>query len=197
MYGALGDSTGVGVGARDGRGYVARLYERLRAQRTEARLLNACRSGATSADAVRDQLPRTTAAGPTVVTVFIGINDLIRGVSPTLYGDNLAQIAQRLTGHGACLFCGLPDLSLAPAAMAYLRALGIEKSSFEARTRAYNERVLASARAHGHAFLDLFGLPLEDGAHFFSADGFHPSAQGYEELASRIWPALLALLPAS
>lgn len=33
VYIALGDSTGVGVGARDGKGYVARLFERFERER--------------------------------------------------------------------------------------------------------------------------------------------------------------------
>ena len=51
-YVALGDSTGVGVGARNG-GYVARLFQRIERVRPASRLTNLCVSGATTADVLR------------------------------------------------------------------------------------------------------------------------------------------------
>jgi acyl-CoA thioesterase I len=189
LYAALGDSTGVGVGAHDGRGYVARLHERLLQQRPGVRLLNACISGATSHDLITRQLPRVLTARPALVTVFIGINDLIRGTEPAAYARNIEQVARALaTEQARALFCTIPDLAYAPAAAAFMSALGVQRSLFETRTRALNAHVLESARAHGHAAHDLFGVSLQDQSRFFSSDGFHPSAHGYEELAEALWP---------
>ena len=56
-YVALGDSTGVGVGARNG-GYVARLFQNIASERPESKLTNLCVSGATTADVLRSQLRR-------------------------------------------------------------------------------------------------------------------------------------------
>ncbi len=42
VYAALGDSTGAGVGASDGRGYVARLFVRIEHERPRSRLINLC-----------------------------------------------------------------------------------------------------------------------------------------------------------
>lgn len=71
LYAALGDSTGVGVGASDGRGYAVRLFERLRVQRADVRLLNLSVSGATSRGVIEMQLPRALTASPRLATVFI------------------------------------------------------------------------------------------------------------------------------
>src|ERR671916_2521082 len=49
VYVALGDSTGAGVGAREG-GYVLRLFNRLVERRPGSRLNNLCVSGATTVD---------------------------------------------------------------------------------------------------------------------------------------------------
>lgn len=194
MYAALGDSTGVGVGAHDGRGYVARLHERLARVHPALRSLNCCVSGATSGDLLARQLPRVLAAQPSLVTVFIGINDLIRGTTPDAYGQNLEQIARALAEQRAkTLFCTIPDLAYAPAASAFMARLGVQRSRFEERTLSLNARVMESARAHGHAVHDLFGVALRDAAQFFSWDGFHPSAAGYEELAEQLWPSLARL----
>ena len=81
VYVALGDSTGAGVGARDGGGYVARLFKRIEERRPGSTLNNVCVSGATTADLVRGQLDRGVALNPDLVTVGIGINDIGHGLS--------------------------------------------------------------------------------------------------------------------
>ena len=50
VYTALGDSTGVGTGAREGGGYVLRLFKRIERERPLSRLTNLCVSGATTDD---------------------------------------------------------------------------------------------------------------------------------------------------
>src|ERR687892_610256 len=82
VYVALGDSTGVGVGARGGGGYVARIFERIERVRPGSRLVNLCVSGATTGDVLRGQVGRVGDARPTLVTVGIGINDLTRMTAP-------------------------------------------------------------------------------------------------------------------
>src|SRR4051794_17655071 len=74
-YVAFGDSTGAGVGARNG-GYVVRLLQQLQKERPGSTLSNLCVSGATTADLVRDQLDRGVKESPELVTVGIGINDI-------------------------------------------------------------------------------------------------------------------------
>ena len=54
-YLALGDSTGAGIGAKEG-GYVARLFKRIVARRPGSELINECVSGATTSDVLRGQL---------------------------------------------------------------------------------------------------------------------------------------------
>src|SRR4051812_17377096 len=49
IYAALGDSTGVGVGAKEG-GYVARLFTRIKSVRPDSTLTNVCVSGAETED---------------------------------------------------------------------------------------------------------------------------------------------------
>src|SRR5436309_1752244 len=56
VYVALGDSTGVGMGARKGGGYVARLFERIERERPRSRVVNLCVSGARTDDVLRGQL---------------------------------------------------------------------------------------------------------------------------------------------
>ncbi|MDO9017901.1 MAG: SGNH/GDSL hydrolase family protein [Deltaproteobacteria bacterium] len=190
-YVAMGDSAGVGVGAHDGRGYVDRVYERLEAVAPRAALLNLCRSGATS-DAVRSEhVGRAVAARPAVVTLFIGGNDLWRGVSPRRYGENLDAIVDALGATGARMILGtVPDLAHAPAAVLAEQFLGITPATLESRAQALSDEVRRVAAARGCDLLDLHAVGLSDRPHFFSADGFHPSSEGYAHWADQLWPLL-------
>lgn len=190
-YVAMGDSAGVGVGAHDGRGYVDRVYERLEAVAPRAALVNLCRSGATSETVRAEQLARAVAARPAVATLFIGGNDLWRGVPPGRYGENLEAIADALGPTGARVILGtVPDLAHAPAAVVAEQFLGITRATLETRAQALSDEVRRVAASRGCELLDLHAVGLSDLPHFFSADGFHPSSEGYAHWADLLWPLL-------
>ena len=123
VYVALGDSTGVGVGARKGGGYVARLFERLERERPGSRVVNLCVSGAETGDVLRGQLPRVAAARPTLVTVGIGINDLTHGVEVEQFARNYEEIVARLRAvtDAPVVVTNIPDISTAPRVPAFMR----------------------------------------------------------------------------
>jgi acyl-CoA thioesterase-1 len=191
-YVALGDSSAVGVGARNG-GYVEHLFQRLRRTRTGVGLLNLGVSGATSATVLSGQLPRATRARPHVVTLAVGINDLWRGVEPHQFESNLDQLARGLVGTGApVVLANLPEMSLAPVARLATHFLPLELIS--ARIAAFNEAVARVVSRHHLIGVDLHGpslVELPDSSNYFSADGFHPSDVGYQRMAEHFWPALL------
>lgn len=197
VYVALGDSTGVGVGARKGGGYVARLFHRIERVRPGSRLFNLCVSGATTADVLRTQVGNVGAAAPTLVTLGIGINDVTRQVAPEQFARNLGEIVARLRAQTAApvVVCNLPDVSHAPAVPAFLRE--------EARRRVllFNEHIAEAAARHGLFLADAFeksAAVIPTHPEFFSADGFHPSDEGYEFWAFEMWPVVkraLALEP--
>ena len=189
-YVALGDSTGVGVGAREGGGYVERLFQRLRRERPGVGLLNLCVSGATSATVLSGQLERAVRARPQLVTLGIGVNDLWRGVSATEYERNLERIVSALSGTGtAGVMVNLPDLALAP--VAGMAPAGLLEGRFEP----YNAAVSRVAARYHFTYVDLFEFSRRDipkNPNFFSADGFHPSEHGYAHWADLMWPSVLA-----
>jgi lysophospholipase L1-like esterase len=189
VYVALGDSTGVGVGARKGGGYVARLFERIERVRPGSRLVNLCASGATTGDVLRAQVGRVGEAKPSLVTIGIGINDLTRQLPAEQFARNFDEIVARLraqTGAPAVV-SNLPDISHSPAVPAFFRE--------EARRRLceYNERIAAAAARHGLHFADSFeksAAVIPEHPEYFSADGFHPSEEGYEFWAFEMWPVV-------
>jgi acyl-CoA thioesterase-1 len=189
VYVALGDSTGVGVGARKGGGYVARLFERIERARPGSRLVNLCVSGATTGDVLSAQVGRVREAGPSLVTVGIGINDLTRQATPEQFARNFEEIVVRLRAQtdAPVVVSNLPDISHAPAVPAFLR------DGARHRILLFNERIADAAARHRLDLADSFeksAAVIPTHPEFFSPDGFHPSDEGYEFWAFEMWPAV-------
>lgn len=187
VYVALGDSTGIGVGARRG-GYVQRLAERIRASRRRVRTINLCATGATSGDALRHQAGRVAHHRPTFITLSIGANDLINGVSVEQFARNYEDTIVRLreTVRVPIIVMNIPDLSLAPAVPSYMR------ESARRHIIRFNGRIAAIAARHELAVIDLYAASAEFARRRerFSADGLHPSDAGYEFWAEAMWPSV-------
>ena len=115
VYVALGDSTGYGIGARQG-GYVKRLFDRINELRPNSTLQNLCVSGATTDDVVRCQLERAVALNPDLVTIGIGINDIGHGLTIEQFSKNYETILSTLKEktHAKIVVTNLPDVSSAP-----------------------------------------------------------------------------------
>ena len=188
IYVALGDSTGAGVGAKNG-GYVARLFQRIERERPQSRLINLCVSGATSSDVLSRQLKAGLDARPHLVTLGIGINDVGRGVPEEAFARNFEEIVTRLKKETSAtiVVTDLPNISLAPAVPASLR------QQVEGRILAFNARIKEIAGRHGAHVFEAYETTREViPAHpeFFSDDGFHPSDTGYEYWARLMWPTI-------
>ncbi len=151
-YVALGDSTGVGVGARAGGGYPARLAARFQRGGRPLRLVNLCASGARVADVAALQLRRARAASPALVTLGVGINDVTQGTELDAFARDYERVAASLAESRAqVVVVNVPDLALSPLAQ------GEEaRDEIHARVVAVNERISAAARRHGLALVDLF-----------------------------------------
>jgi lysophospholipase L1-like esterase len=188
-YLALGDSTGVGVGAREG-GYVARLFERIKELRPGSRLTNMCVSGATTEDVLDEQV-RTTALSSqtTLVTLGIGINDVGRGVAVERFARNYEEIIKRVRAktNAPIVLTNLPDVSLAPVVPVSLR------SELTGRITLFNQHIEEIAKRYDLLVVDAYQATHElipQHPEFFSSDGFHPSDTGYEYWARLMWPTI-------
>jgi lysophospholipase L1-like esterase len=191
-YVALGDSTGVGVGARDG-GYVARLFKRIEHERPGSRLKNLCVSGATTEDVLRGQVGQVTNARPTLITLGIGINDIGHGVSAEKFASNYEEIIKRLRAHSNApiVVANIPDVSLAPVVPAFY------KEEAHNRVVAFNEKIKEIAARYNLFVSDAYTETREvipSHPEFFSPDGFHPSDIGYEYWAKTMWPTVKSAL---
>ncbi len=195
-YVAMGDSAGAGFGVPAGTGYVARVHARLQQHAPQASLVNLSRNGGTSHSVREEQVTAAIAARPTIASLFIGGNDLWRGVEPARFARTLGAIADRLDRARSPVVLGtLPNLAQAPAAGLAERFLGISRAQIEDRIREYNDRVRRIAMDHSYTLVDLFDTELADHPEYFSADGFHPSAAGHAAWFDRMWPAFAQHLP--
>ena len=188
VYVALGDSTGAGVGARDG-GYVARLFKRIAERRPGSTLSNLCVSGSTTADLVRDQLERVVALNPDFVTVGIGINDIGHGLTLEEFSKNYEQILSTLRQKTTAriVVTNIPDISAAP------RIPSVMRSEYQRQIMEFCRRLEEIAKRHEVTVFDVYTitkdeLPLHP--EYFSSDGFHPSDEGYELWATTMWPTV-------
>ncbi len=187
-YVALGDSTGVGVGASNG-GYVIRLFRKLEQRRAESTLKNLCVSGATSEDILRNQIDAGIAANPNLVTVGIGINDIGHGVSVDQFGLNLQNILSRVKSETGALIVvtNIPDISTSTRIPQSLRA------QYQQQIIEFNKKLQEVADANGAVVFDIYSITKDElpkHPEYFSDDGFHPSDQGYELWAEKMWPTL-------
>jgi len=158
--------------------------------------------GATTAQALHDEVPAALAVHPTVVTVWLNVNDLINGVAAQDYEAQLRQVlrALRRGGQARVLVANTPDLALLPAYRACLpnapmagptclipAALIPTPQAVAAAVADYNAAISDAAQKEGATLVD---LNLNDGQiaqhpEWISADGFHPSSQGYAVIAKQ------------
>ncbi|HEU4508242.1 MAG TPA: SGNH/GDSL hydrolase family protein [Pyrinomonadaceae bacterium] len=192
VYVALGDSTGAGIGAREG-GYVARLHKRILESRPESKLANLCVSGSTTEDVLHGQLKKGVAAKPDLVTLGIGINDIGHGLTLDQFSKNYEEILSTLKREtqAAIVVTNLPDISSAPRIPTSMRA------HYQQQIVQYSRRLEEIAARHGVTIFDIYSITTRELAshpEYFSADGFHPSDAGYELWAQEMWPTLARVL---
>jgi lysophospholipase L1-like esterase len=189
-YVAIGASDTVGVGASDPvRGsWPARIAARLPAG---SAYLNLGVSGSLAIQAQREQLPGGLAQRPTLVTIWLAVNDLNAGIAPASYRESLAAIVDPLVARTeATIFVGnVPDLRPVPA------YAGVDKLMLAAQIAAYNEVIAAVAAKDPRRVvvvdLNTGSAELVSNA-TVARDGFHPSDAGYQLIADRFVTAMRA-----
>lgn len=181
-YAALGASDTVGVGSRAParENWTARLHAALPANTVYGRF---ARSGIKLGDAMAVEVPQAIAFRPTLVTLWLSVNDVLGHVPLPTYQQSLHATLERLTREtdAQVVLLNVPDLATLVPVSAEARARLRETS------RAWNDAIATTARAFGPRVLVVDLVPasreLSGHAEWLSRDGFHPSPQGYQKLA--------------
>ena len=152
-------------------------------------LANPAVNGYTTDDLIEKELSLVASFLPTLVTLLIGANDIVRGESEERYRRKLRSIHERIRGDApdARVFAlPQPDWSLSPAVSGF----GDEGVIARAIER-FNTIAREEAECAGASWVDLFPLMREQGRKkMFAPDGLHPSAQAYAEWARELGRAL-------
>ncbi len=187
-YVAIGASDTVGIGSLDpaNGSWPSRLAALMPPERTYR---NLGVSGSLATQAQRDQLPVALREQPTVVTVWLAVNDLNAQIPAAAYGASLGAIVDTLVqGTSAGVFIGnVPDLRALPIYAVF------DPLVLLALIQSYNAQVTAAAAKHQGrvVVVDLFGGSAELMTNVaVAADGFHPSDAGYAVIAERFADAM-------
>lgn len=192
-YVAIGASDAFGVGTADPNrdNWPAVLARTLATPGRQIHLVNLGIPGATAALAVRDELPVALDAQPTLVTIWLGVNDLDQHITLDSYIQGLRSLIFALTREGQThVFVGnLPELSLLP----YFTARD-DPVTLRLQTRQWNAAIAAACIAEGATLVDVFAGWGELASHpeYISQDGLHPSTAGAERLAGLFAEAIRA-----
>ena len=183
-YLALGDSYTIGTGASD----ESRSWPAIVAARLPAELTCPAVNGYTTEDLIRDELPLVDVVNPDLITVLIGVNDLVQGRSLDEYRHSLATIYDAIEDRPV-VAVSIPTWSYVPAAAGFGGAEHVERLTGE-----FNDVARGQATARGFAWVDL-GPVSTSGVGtpgWIASDQLHPGDAQYAAWADVIWPAVRA-----
>ena len=190
-YVALGDSYTIGTSVGEAERWPDQLAARLRQLELVA---NLGVNGFTSRDLIEVELPRLEALGPQVLSVLVGVNDVVQRVPEATYRANVELILDevvRRVGAAHAFVVTMPDYTVTPAGADYgdpaVQSAGIRRN---------NAIITELAVARAIPVVDIFDISLEAGTDrsLVADDGLHPSGVQYGRWVDRIAPAVEALL---
>jgi len=190
-YVALGDSYTIGTSVRAEDRWPNQLVARVPRLQLVA---NLGVDGFTSADVIEVELPQLPALRPGIVTLLIGVNDVVQGVPEATYRGNVAHILDALVGHvgaGRVVLVTTPDYTVTPAGADY--GDPATQSAAVRRNNAINTEL---AEARGIAVVDIHDLSLlaATDRSLVANDGLHPSGAQYALWVERIVPVVSGAL---
>jgi len=182
-YLALGDSYTIGTGASN----PSRSWPAIVAARLPAELTNPAVNGYTTEDLIRDELPLFSRLKPDVVTVLIGVNDLVQGRTPDAYARSLRTIYREVAAGPDVFAVSIPNWSYVPAAAAFGGRAHVER-----QTALFNDIARREAATFGFSWIDIG--PVSGSAlgtpGWIASDDLHPGDAQYAAWADVIWPAI-------
>jgi acyl-CoA thioesterase-1 len=185
VYVAVGASETVGVGADDPATQAwPTVFNRAAGFPPGSRYVNVGISGARVQTALDKELAAALKEGPTVVTVWLNVNDILARVPVASYETQLRTLVHGLRqgGQARVLVANTPPLEILPQVRPFAAVVG-------AYVDPYNEAIARVVQGEGAELVDLHaaGLAAEQAgtaASLVGKDGFHPSTAGHAAVAA-------------
>ena len=193
VYLALGDSYTIGTGAsHESRNFPSLLAVHVQeTTRREVEVVNPAVNGFTTIDLLAKELGYITDLKPDLVSVLIGVNDLVQGRRAQQYRESLIEIYDAIAATqlpaGRVAAISIPNWSVVPAAREY---------GDPARVRSITEQFNAVARQEAEArsflWVDLTEVSTRatGSTGWIAADDLHPGDAQYAAWAEEIWSHL-------
>lgn len=191
-YVPLGDSYTIGTSVSETERWPNQLVERLRTLELAG---NPAVNGYTSADLINHELPMLDSLRAELVTVLIGVNDVVQGVSDLHYAGNLAVILEELLTRlppERIVAVATPDYTLTPQGAAY----GDPARQSDAIVR-INAIMREACAARDIRFVpEIFEISrrVPDDPSLVASDGLHPSGAQYRLWVGAIEPVVVDLI---
>jgi lysophospholipase L1-like esterase len=189
-YLSLGDSYAIGTGASSpAHNYPSILADRLtKATGRKVGLTNPAVNGFTTLDLIAKELRYVTRLKPQLVSILIGVNDLVQGRTAEQYEGSLVLIydavaALRLPA-GRVVAISIPNWSVVPAA----RSFG-DPARIRRLTETFNAIAQQQAEARGFTWIDITAASTSamGSPGWISSDQLHPGDPQYAAWADVIW----------
>jgi acyl-CoA thioesterase I len=193
VYLALGDSYTIGTGAsHESRNFPSLLAASLQDSiGRDVQVVNPAVNGFTTIDLLAKELGYITDLKPDLVTVLIGVNDLVQGRGVRQYGESLVEIYDAITAThlqaGRVAAISIPNWSVVPAA----RDFG-DPARLRGLTEEFNAVAKQEAEGRRFKWIDLTEVSTRTMAStgWIAADGLHPGDTQYAAWAEEIWAAV-------
>ncbi|HYI67297.1 MAG TPA: SGNH/GDSL hydrolase family protein [Candidatus Limnocylindrales bacterium] len=191
-YLALGDSYTIGTSVTEAERWPNQLVERVEQLELVG---NPAVNGYTSLDLINDELPQLDVARPELVSVLIGVNDVVQGVPDSQYAGNVAVILEELLTRlppSRIVCIATPDYTVTPSGEAFgdpiqqsdaiLRANAIMREGCESRGITFVPEIFELSQA------------ARDDRSLVADDGLHPSGEQYRRWVDVIAPVVEELI---
>jgi lysophospholipase L1-like esterase len=191
-YVALGDSYTIGTSVTEGERWPNQLVDRVGALELVG---NPAANGSTSMDLIEDQLPQLDALRPELVSVLIGVNDVVQDIGDSQYAGNVAIILEELLRRlppSRIVCVATPDYTVTPSGGAYgdpalqsdaiVRVNAILREACDARRIRFVPEIFEISQA-----------ALDDPS-LVADDGLHPSGEQYRRWVEVIAPVVEELI---
>ncbi|MDN3549107.1 arylesterase [Mucilaginibacter aquaedulcis] len=178
----FGDSLTAGYGLKDAKteSLPALIQQKINTAQLPYHVINGGLSGDTSAGGLL-RLDYWTNRPINVFVLELGINDIIRGISPQTTHKNLQAIINKVK-------LKFPAIKLALMGMEIPAFI---PGAFAAEFRAIFRKL---ADTNQMAFVPFYLADVAGKPHLNLPDMLHPSADGYRIMANNVWPTLRPLL---